>query len=192
MNFHTGQWGTWGKGGDPGGGSGAWDVEFGIAFEVGPRHRVVPNASDTYMSESPGSSGLERSAQSCFIYCLIFNYLAVSGLSCGTWDVCCIMQDLSLWLHHVGFPVATHRPQSAWALYLWHTGLVALWLSSPNQGDLSSPTRDRTCGPCTGRQNSSPLDHQGSPHSDVLSHGEAGTDQVHKAIFTLGATQVAK
>ena len=36
MHFHTGQWGTWGKGGDPGGGSGAWDVEFGIAFEVRP------------------------------------------------------------------------------------------------------------------------------------------------------------
>lgn len=35
-SFHTGQWGTWGKGGDPGGGSRAWDVEFGIAFEVGP------------------------------------------------------------------------------------------------------------------------------------------------------------
>ena len=36
MHFHTGQWGTWGKGGDPGGGSGEWDVEFGIAFEVRP------------------------------------------------------------------------------------------------------------------------------------------------------------
>ena len=81
MNFHTGQWGTWGKGGDPGGGSGAWDVEFGIAFEVGPRHRVVPNASDTYMSESPGSSGLERSAQSCFIYCLIFHSRDMSLMS---------------------------------------------------------------------------------------------------------------
>lgn len=41
-----------------------WDVEFGIAFEVGPRHRVVPNASILYV-RIPGSSGLERSAQSC-------------------------------------------------------------------------------------------------------------------------------
>ena len=29
-------------------------------------------------------------------------------------------------------------------------------------------------------------------HSDVLNHGGGGNDQVHKAIFTLRATQVAK
>ena len=51
-----------------------------------------------------------------YLFFLIFNYLAVSGLSRGTWDVCFIMQDLSLWLHHVGFLVATHRLQIAWAL----------------------------------------------------------------------------
>ena len=32
-----------------------------------------------------------------YIYFLIFNYLAMSGLSCGMWDVCCIMQDLLWW-----------------------------------------------------------------------------------------------
>ena len=32
-----------------------------------------------------------------YIYFLISNYLAVWGLSCGMWDVCCIMQDLLWW-----------------------------------------------------------------------------------------------
>ena len=27
-----------------------------------------------------------------------FIYLAATGLSCGTQDICCVMQDLSLWL----------------------------------------------------------------------------------------------
>ena len=35
--------------------------------------------------------------------------------------------------------------------------------SPPGMQDLSSLTRDRTCGPCSGSVASSPLDHQGSP-----------------------------
>lgn len=107
--------------GDPGGASATWDVEFGIAFEVGhSTFGVVPNASDAYMLESPGSSGLERSAQSCFIYCLIFNYLAVSGLSCSTWDVCCMMQDLSLWLHHGISSCNTQAPECTGSVIMAH------------------------------------------------------------------------
>ena len=34
----------------------------------------------------------------------------------------------------------------------------------------SSPTRDRTRAPCTGRAESYPLDHQGSPLTYTLNH----------------------
>ena len=42
--------------------------------------------------------------------------------------------------------VAERGLQGAWAQYLWHVGLVALWHVG------SSWTRDRTHVPCIGRQ----------------------------------------
>ena len=67
----------------------------------------------------------------------IFNYLAMLGLSYGTWifDTCCSMWDLQL--------------QHANSL-LCHE-------------ESSSLTRDQTQAPCIGNTQSYPLDHQGSP-----------------------------
>ena len=33
-----------------------------------------------------------------FFFFSVFICLAASGLSCGMWNVCCIMQELLLWL----------------------------------------------------------------------------------------------
>ena len=47
----------------------------------------------------------------CFLkFFILFIYLAVAGLSCGTW------------IFHAWLPSC-----DTWAPQLWHTGLVALW-----------------------------------------------------------------
>ena len=75
----------------------------------------------------------------CFLFVLLFIYfiLAAPCLSCGTWDLCCGMQDL----------------------FVETCGLLSCGM---HEGS-SSLTRDRTRAPCIGSTESYPLDHQGSP-----------------------------
>lgn len=51
--------------------------------------------------------------------------------------------------------------------------VLVFW--SPGMWGLSSLTRDRTCAPCTGSIESSPLDYQRSPISIVLNHTACGS-----------------
>ena len=44
--------------------------------------------------------------------------------------------------------------------------------STQGMWDLSSPTRDRTCAPCTGSSASQPLDQEGSPQKGAFHHCE--------------------
>ena len=67
-------------------------------------------------------------------------YLAALGLSCGTWDLHCILEDLSL--QCTDSLVVMHRLSSCGTQPLL---LHGTW-------DLSSQTRDRTCDPCIARQ----------------------------------------
>ena len=73
---------------------------------------------------------------------LFFNniYLASSGLSFVSQDICCIMWDLLLW--HMDSLVVAHR-LSSWDAWAWL--LHSLW-------DLSSLTRGWTHISCTARQ----------------------------------------
>ena len=52
----------------------------------------------------------------------LFIYLAAAGLSCGTWDLCCIMQDLSLLCMYS--LVVPHRLWSLQAQLLQHASSV--------------------------------------------------------------------
>ena len=74
-----------------------------------------------------------------FLTCVFIYLAAVSGLSCGTWGLHCVTQDLSLWC--MGSLVVVHGLQSTQTQKLlchtWH---------------LSSPTRDRTLVLCISRQ----------------------------------------
>ena len=90
-----------------------------------------------------------------FIY---FIYLTAPGLSFGTRDLCCCLQDLRC---------------SVWDLQLWHAGSFSCGMGdlfSCSMQDLQlrrvgscSLTRDQTLAPCIGSVECQPLDHQGSP-----------------------------
>ena len=63
--------------------------------------------------------------------------LTALDLSCGTWDLCCVMRDFSL-----GYTDSLGT-RTQW---LWSTGLVASWMWG-----LSSPTSDWTHVACIAR-----------------------------------------
>ena len=83
-----------------------------------------------------------------FIYWVI--YLAVPGLCCGTWDLVPwpwiepVSPALGVWsLNHWTMREVFFLFFFLISLTTWHS----MW-------DLSSPTRDRTCAPCSGRMES--------------------------------------
>ena len=69
--------------------------------------------------------------------------------------------------------------------FLFDCLFVCLFLSVPcSMRDLTSPTRDRTSGPCSGSAASQPLDRQGSPNSKVFlsEHLEWSCHQLEKRL----------
>ena len=58
--------------------------------------------------------------------CYLRIFLAVFGLTCGTWDLCCVMQDP--FFHATSF-IELHRHSSCgkWAQGSWYMDLAAPW-----------------------------------------------------------------
>ena len=88
--------------------------------QLGIEGQKLHRCSDNY------SVSRIRNCGSCgkwmrFLLKYLFIYLTASGLSCSSWDLQCIMRDLSE--RYTDSLVVTHGPQSAQAQYL---GLVAL------------------------------------------------------------------
>ena len=131
--------------------SGSWEgslAKLGLLLSL-----VLNDTAVNFYSKSGQFTGLKANRfLFLFFKFILFIYLASSGSSCGTWDLCHITQDLLL--QHTGSPVEEHGLSSCgMGAQLPH----GMW-------DHRSPTRDQTHIPCIARW----IPNTGPPGNSLL------------------------